>query len=66
MKVNKYDDGRLEVIATEVVAKDEVAYCKINLPAGSGLDEIAGAAAACAIDMAKSFPSKYLSASQVH
>lgn len=68
MKVNKLDDGSLEVIASQLCDSGETAYTRLVVSKGesSNLDTIAAASAACAIELAKEFPSKFLGATQVH
>lgn len=68
MKVNKLDDGSLEVIASQLCDSGDTAYTRLTVTKGNSgnLDLIAAASAACAIELAKEFPSKFLGATQVH
>lgn len=68
MKVNKLDDGSLMITATQDMANGEYAYARLPVSKddSSDLDVIAAASAACAINLASQFPSKFLGAQQVH
>lgn len=68
IKVNKIDDGSLEVIASQLCENGETAFTRLAVAVADAgnLDVIGAASAACAIELAKMFPSKFLSASAVH
>lgn len=68
IKVNKLDDGSLEVIASQLCENGETAYTRLPVSKSDAgnLDIIGAASAACAIELAREFPSKFLAASAIH
>lgn len=68
IKINKLDDGSLEVIASQMCENGETAFTRLPVKVEDvgNLDVIGAASAACAIELAKMFPSKFLGAGSVH